>query len=55
MKTIRKSIDVPEKEFKKLSILALENGLSVKKYIEEILSEAIKEKENFEIVKIEKR
>jgi macrodomain Ter protein organizer (MatP/YcbG family) len=52
MKTKRKSIDIPEKEYKKLSILALENGISFKKYIEEIILEALKEKENFKIVKV---
>lgn len=51
MESKRKSIDIPNKEYKKLSILALENGVSLKSYIEEILLNALKEKENFKIVK----
>lgn len=52
MGKVRKTIEIDSKEFRKLSILALENGLSVKRYIEEILTEAVKEKENFKIVKV---
>ena len=52
METKRKSIDIPVKEYKKLSILALENGMSLKAYIEEILLEVVKTKENFKIVKV---
>lgn len=51
MEKVRKTIEIEQKEYKKLSILALENGLSLKKYIEEILTEAVKQKENFKIVK----
>ena len=52
MNKVRKTIEIPAKEYKKLSILALENGISLKAYIEEILLEALKEKENFKIVKV---
>lgn len=52
MNKVRKTIDIPDKEFKKLSLLALENGLSFKKYVEELLSETLKEKENFKIIKV---
>jgi len=48
----RKTIDIPNKELRKLNILALENGMNVKRYIEEIISEALKSKENFKIVKV---
>ena len=39
MEKVRKSIDIPKKEFQELQIKAVYKGVSVKKYIEDLIAE----------------
>lgn len=39
-KKVRKSIDIPEKELKKLQILAVMAGVSIKIFLEKIIMQA---------------
>lgn len=42
MKKIRKLIDIPEKDFKQLKILAINEGFSLKEWIENLISKQLK-------------
>ena len=51
MDKIRKSIDIPESEFRKIQLLSLQKGDSVKVFIENLITDALLEQENLQIVK----
>lgn len=42
MKKIRKLIDIPEKDIKQLKVIAINEGLTLKQWIENLISKQLK-------------
>jgi|OpeIllAssembly_1097287.scaffolds.fasta_scaffold154306_1 hypothetical protein len=42
MKKIRKLIDIPEKDIKQLKVIAINEGLTLKEWIEKLISKQLK-------------